>query len=194
MDELLGMLQSCLNAFGERMHAIGADQWDGPTPDTDWSVADLAEHVVEEHRWVPPLMNGHDLDAAGKIVEGMKSPAGEQRGSDLVAEWDHVARASAEAFGAPDALDQLVSLSRGPTPARQYLGEMIFDLVVHSWDLGTAVSFTGELPADAVAFIYGQVQAMGDMSGSGMFAPPVEVPDSAAMIDKLVAATGRNPH
>ena len=41
---------------------------------------------------------------------------------------------SAEAFGELDALDRTVSLSRGPTPARQYLTEMVFDLIVHSWD------------------------------------------------------------
>jgi hypothetical protein len=31
------------------------------------------------------------------------------------------------------------------------------------------------------------------MSGSGMFAAPVPVPDDAPTIDKLVALTGRNP-
>jgi hypothetical protein len=35
---------------------------------------------------------------------------------------------------------------------------------------------------------------MGDLSGSGMFAPPVDCADDAPTIDKLVAATGRRPN
>lgn len=194
MDKLLSMFQDGVREFGARVHAIGPDQWNAPTPDTDWSVTDLVAHLVEEHRWVPPLLHGHDLEAAGKIVEGAASTRRHAEvGSDLADEWEDASRASVDAFGAEGALERTVSLSRGPTPARQYLGEMIFDLVVHSWDLGASIGYAGGLPDDAVEFVYEQVKAMGDLSGTGMFAPPVHCPDDAPTIDKLVAATGRTP-
>jgi uncharacterized protein (TIGR03086 family) len=194
MDKLLSMFQDGVREFGARVHAIAPDQWNAPTPDTDWSVTDLVAHLVDEHRWVPPLLHGHDLEAAGKIVEGAASTRRDaDLGSDLAAEWGDVSRASVDAFGEEGALDRTVSLSRGPTPARQYLGEMIFDLVVHSWDLGAAIGYAGALPDDAVEFVYEQVKAMGDLSGTGMFAAPVGCPDDAPTIDKLVAATGRTP-
>ena len=35
-------------------------------------------------------------------------------------------------------MDRMVALSRGPTPVPAYLDEMLIDVTVHSWDLGTA--------------------------------------------------------
>jgi uncharacterized protein (TIGR03086 family) len=191
--ELLGMYDAGLREFGARVKAVDASQWGSPSPCSEWSVSDLVDHVVEEHRWVPPLMHGHDLAAAGKIVESTTPLAEDRSSADRAAEWDDVARASSEAVNEPGALDRTVSLSRGPTPAPQYLGEMIFDLIVHGWDLGKAIGYQGEFPADAVEFVYGQVKQMGDLSGSGVFGPPIEVPDSASTMDKLLGATGRNP-
>jgi uncharacterized protein (TIGR03086 family) len=194
MDELLGMFHDGVREFGARVKAIDASQWGLATPDTEWCVADLVAHVVDEHRWVPPLLHGHDLDAAGKIVEGAASTRHDaELGSDLAAEWEDASRASLEAVGEADALDRSVALSRGQTPARQYLGEMIFDLVLHSWDLGTAIGYRADLPPNAVEFTYSQVKEMGDLSATGLFAAPIEVPDNASTMDKLLAATGRNP-
>ncbi|MCU1659873.1 MAG: hypothetical protein JWO57_4529 [Pseudonocardiales bacterium] len=193
MDEL-AMLQSGLREFGVRVHAIDPDQWGAPTPATEWSVTDLVGHVVDEHRWAPPLLHGHDLDAAAKIVEGVASTRHDvSMGSDLAAEWDDAATASVEAFGEPGALDRTVSLSRGPTPVRDYLGEMILDLTVHAWDLGKAIGYSEPLPEDLVRPVYQDVVEMGDLSSSGVFHAPVDVPDDAPVIDKLVAATGRDP-
>ena len=87
-----------------------------------------------------------------------------------------------------------VELSRGTTPARDYLREMTIDLIVHAWDLGAAIGFAEPLPEQLVTRIESQVRDWGDMSGSGYFAAPVPVPDDAPTIDRLVAATGRDPN
>jgi uncharacterized protein (TIGR03086 family) len=194
MDQLLAMYRSGVDEFGARTRAIREEQWDAPTPDTEWSVANLVDHLLDEQRWVPPLMHGHDLDAAAKIVAGAASTRGSaSSATEAAALWDDVARASVEAFGEPDALARDVALSRGPTPAVRYIVEMIFDLIVHSWDLGKAIGYAGVLPQDAAAFLYEQVKAMGDLSETGMFDKPVVVPDNACTMDKLIALTGRDP-
>ncbi|MDT4932648.1 MAG: hypothetical protein QOK11_540 [Pseudonocardiales bacterium] len=192
MDALLGMFHDGVGEFGARVKAVDAGQWGSPTPDTDWCVADLVGHLTEEHRWIPPLLDGHDLEAAGKIVAAASVARGSGVG-DLAAEWEGAARASLDAVGEPDALERSVALSRGSTPARQYLAEMIFDLVLHSWDLGTAIGYRGEFPPETVEFVYSQVKDMGDLSGTGMFAAPVDVLESAPTMTKLLAATGRTP-
>jgi len=175
--------------------AIPDDGWDGATPATEWTVTELVEHVVDEHRWVPPLVHGHDLQTAEQIVNGSKSTRNDpERGLDLKAEWHDVASGSAQAFGEPDALQRQVTLSRGPTPCPQYLDEMIFDLVVHGWDLGQAIGYPEPIPEELAAPVYEAVQNMGDLSSFGdMFAPAVSVPQDASTLDKLVAHTGRNP-
>jgi uncharacterized protein (TIGR03086 family) len=194
MDDELGTFLTAQRAFGDRVHAVREDQWQAPTPDTEWTVADLVAHLVEEHRWMPPLLHGQDLETAGKVVAGARSlPVDGGVGANRAEEWDEAAVGSADAVSEDGALDRTVALSRGPTPARDYVAEMIFDLVVHAWDLGTAIGYPEPLPADVVEQVYEQVQQLGDLAATGMFEEPVSVPDDAPTIDKLVALTGRNP-
>jgi uncharacterized protein (TIGR03086 family) len=195
MDELVSKFLAAQRAFTERVHAVREDQWAAPTTCSQWDVAALVSHVIDEDRWVAPLIHGHDLESAGKIVEGTRSlPVDGGVGANLVQEWDDASLTAADAFGEDGAMDRTVALSRGETPARDYIGEMIFDHLVHSWDLGKAIGYTGPLPDDVIDAVYGMAKAMGDLSAFGeMFAPAVPVPDDASTLDKLVALTGRDP-
>lgn len=194
MDELLEMFLTATREFGARVHAVRDDQWGAATPDTEWNVGDLVGRLVDEHRWLPPLFHGLDLDSARKVVEGTRDlPVDGGVGANLAESWDEAAAASHDAVTEGDALERTVELSRGPTPARDYLGEMTFDLTVHAWDLGTAIGHEQPLPEQLVAFVYDRVKDV-DFSGSDLFQPAVEVDHDAPTIDKLVARTGRAPH
>jgi uncharacterized protein (TIGR03086 family) len=70
---------------------------------------------------------------------------------------------------------------------------MVFDLTVHSWDLGKAIGYDELLPRELVEFVLANMPGSGDLSGSGLFAEPVDVGDDAAPQDRLIAATGRDP-
>lgn len=190
MDNLLAKFGSGLDAFGERVAAVGAGDWSKPTPCSDWTVADLVDHVIDEQLWFPPLLGGHDLAAAERIVEGAK----ESSGGDRAANWLSAAIGSRQATADPDVLGRTVSLSRGPTPAEQYVMEMYFDLVVHAWDLGRAIGFAQPIPDELAGPVYDLARHMAaDLAGSGMFHPPVGVPDDAPAMDKLAGLTGRDP-
>ena len=194
MDDPLEMFLTGVRVFGDRVRAITEEQWSAPTPDTEWTVADLVEHLIDEHRWAAPLLHGLDLDSAAKVVEGSRRlPVDGGVGANFAELWSEAAIASVDAFTADGALDRSVALARGDTPARSYLGEMIFDLTVHAWDLAKAIGFPDPLPEDLVVHAYEQVAAAGDMSASGLFAAPVEVPDDAPIVHRLIAATGRDP-
>jgi len=194
MDEQLQIFLSAQREFGARVHAVSEDQWSARTPDTEWTVADLVAHLVDEHRWAAPLLHGLDLESAGKVVEGTRDlPADGGVGANLAESWDEAATTSADAFTAEGTLDRQVALSRGSTPVRTYLDEMISDLVVHAWDLGRAIDYPQPLPDEPVAYVYQRFADAGDLSGSGFFDPPRDVPDDAPLIDRLVAATGRDP-
>ena len=50
-----------VEAWADRVNAVGPDQWDEPTPCRDWTVRELVNHVVGEDRWTVPLVEGqHD--------------------------------------------------------------------------------------------------------------------------------------
>ena len=193
--DLLDAFLRAQRAFGERVHAVREDQWELPTPDDKWNVTELVRHLVEEHRWAAPLLHGHDLESAAKIVEGSRRlPAEGGVGANVAEEWDEAATESADAFSEDGALDRTITLSRGPTPATDYVREMIFDLIVHGWDLQTAIGFSGDFPDDIVEFVYGVAKDLGDLAASGMFNAPVQVDDDAPTMHKLVALTGRTPN
>lgn len=194
MDELLAMFLAGQRAFGDRVRAIAEAQWSAPTPDADWSVAELVDHLVEQHRWLPPLVHGLDLDAAGEIVAGTRTlPVDGGVGSNHAELWDEAATNSSDAVVEPGALEREVALSRGPTPARQYLLEMTIDLVIHSWDLGAAIGYAEPLPAELVDFAYHEVKGWGDVSASDYFGAPVTTSPDASTEHKLVGLTGRDP-
>src|SRR5579875_616319 len=193
-DVLLDLFLAAQRTFGERVHAVGDDRWSAGTPCTEWSVAQLVGHLIEENRWVAPLLHGHDLDSAGKIVAGARSlPVDGGVGADRAEEWDEAATEAADAASADGALSRTVTLSRGASPAKDYLAELTVDHVVHSWDLQRAIGFGSDLPGELVEFAYGMLRDVGDMSGSGVFAAPVDVPGDAPLVDRLVALTGRDP-
>ena len=193
-DDVVQLFLAGQRAFGERVAAISEDQWSAPTPDADWSVLDLVDHLVEQHRWLPPLLRGLDLESAGEVVAGSRTlPADGGVGSNHAELWDEAATAAADAVVEPGVLDREVALSRGVTPAAQYLREMTIDLAVHSWDLGRAIGFSDALPAELVDFAHREASAWGDLSGTEFFGPPVDVASDASTLDQLVALTGRDP-
>jgi uncharacterized protein (TIGR03086 family) len=187
MSELIPLLDSALDAFTARVEAVREDQWTAPTPCTEWNVAELVMHIVDEHRWAPPLLAGHDLKTSADIVAGTSD-----RG-DPARNWDAAATESRRAFGEPGVLDRTVELSRGATPVSDYLGEMIGDMVIHSWDLGKAIGYDQPLPEPLVEFTYRTFSGVGDLSSTGLFGKPVPVGDDASKEDKLVALAGRDP-
>jgi uncharacterized protein (TIGR03086 family) len=190
-DDLIMTFRTAQAAFTVRVHAVASDQWELGTPDEQWTVADLLWHLVDEHRWARPLLAGLNLGEAAAVAAGLGPDS--RDGATLVREWDRAAASSAAAFGAVGALTGSVAISRGRVPASEYLEEMILDLVVHAWDLGTAIGYRRPLPASAVAAIYPLAQAIVDRTPRGMFDPPAEAGADAPLIDRLVALTGRRP-
>jgi uncharacterized protein (TIGR03086 family) len=194
MDDLLALFRTASDEFGARVHAVTEEQWSAATPDTEWTVADLVKHLIDEHRWMPPLLHGLDLDSAEKVVAGTRDlPVDGGVGANLAESWDEAATASRAATAEEDALQRTVTLSRGDTPAEQYVAEMTFDAIVHAWDLGKAIGFSEPLPEELVVWAWEQVPQLDDLAATGLFAPPVEVAEDAPLIDRLVAATGRQP-
>jgi uncharacterized protein (TIGR03086 family) len=190
MKNVRDLFDHGVQRFSTYVQTIGPDDWDKPTPNRDWNVSALVEHLIDEHRWMPPLIDGHDLSTAQTMVAGLASAST----GDHAGDWADASLASLQAVGEPGALERTVQLSRGPTPAQEYVVEMVFDLAVHSWDLGKALGKDEQVPDELATFLYPIIMGMGDLSGTGMFDPPVSVPDHAPVCDKLIAATGRNPY
>jgi uncharacterized protein (TIGR03086 family) len=186
MTELNALFQRAAEAFGRHVHAIGEGQWHDPTPCTDWDVRMLMNHVTVEQLWVPPLVRGSTVADVGDRFDG------DQLGDDPFATWDAALEESLGAFGAPGALDKTVSLSGGERATAEYCWEMTTDALIHSWDLARGIGADETLDAELVDLVYERTLPIAEhLQETGLFAPPVAVPDDATLQTKLLAIFGR---
>jgi uncharacterized protein (TIGR03086 family) len=187
-NDVLDLHRRALEEFGRRVHAVRADQWGCPTPCKDWEVRNLVNHLVSEQLWVPPLLAGKRIaDLGAGFADG------DVLGSDPVAAWDAAAAAATAAFAAEGALERTVHLSYADRPAEEYAREMVFDLVVHSWDLARGISVDDTVDPALVEAVYAQIEPDTDLAASGLFDEPVPVPADSDEQTKLIAFTGRQP-
>src|SRR5918993_2181231 len=173
-SDVLELYRRALDEFGRRVHAVRPDQWGCPTPCKDWEGRKLVNHLVAEQLWVPPLLAGATVAELGDTFA-----AGDVLGADPVAAWDAASAAARAAFAGPGAMRRTVHLSYADRPGEEYAREMIFDLVVHSWDLARGISVDDTVDPDLVEAVYGRLEPDVDLSASGLFAEPVPVPPDA---------------
>ena len=56
--DIPAMFRAAVAEFDARIRQIGDHQWQAATPDEDWAVRDLVNHVAVEDLWAPPLLAG----------------------------------------------------------------------------------------------------------------------------------------
>ena len=54
-SDVLALYRRAQDAFGARLHEVGDDRWAAATPCGEWTVRDLANHVLSEVCWAVPL-------------------------------------------------------------------------------------------------------------------------------------------
>ncbi|HET6500162.1 MAG TPA: TIGR03086 family metal-binding protein [Amycolatopsis sp.] len=186
--DLLDAHAEALHEFDLAVHRIADDRWDAPTPCTEWSVRDLVNHLVSEQLWVPPLLAGATLDEVGDRFDG------DVLGEDPVGAWESASAAARAAWTEAGATGRRVHLSYGTAGAAEYGWQMVGDLAVHAWDLATALGEPQPIRADVAEELIEKFRPMMPLwQGTGLFDPPVPVPESAPGADRLVALTGRRP-
>ena len=172
--------------FDRRVDAIRADQWNAPTPCSEWDVRTLVNHLVYEAQWAPDLFAGKTVEEVGDRYEG------DLLGDDPLRSWRDSNAAARSAIAESGALERTVHLSFGDVPGSEYLSQLTLDLAVHGWDLARAIGADETIDPALVASILPYVEANADMiTGSGVFGDPVAVPNDADDQTRLLALLGR---
>ena len=179
------LLERAAADFGKRLAAVG-DRWTAPTPDDEWDVRALVNHVTGELLWLEPLLAGTTIADVGDRLDG------DILGDDPVATWNSALTAASAAIAAVDAA-ATVHLSYGDRTAEEYLFEVGADVLIHTWDLARAVGADDRLdPAlvEVVAAWFPEAEAM--WRGAGVIAARPAVPADADAQTQLLAAFGRD--
>jgi uncharacterized protein (TIGR03086 family) len=185
--DLAGLFSRSVDLFGARLPLIG-DRWRDPTPDTDWDVRALVNHVLNEDLWAPPLLRGMTIAEVGDRFDG------DQLGDDPQAVWAQAAAASIAVVSEEGALDRTVHVSFGDISGREYVSQLTCDHLIHGWDLARAIGIDERLDPELVEFAYDYLAPQVDgWRSAGAFGPKVEVAAGASPQDQLLALTGRQP-
>ena len=183
-DHLALLTRACA-VFGEQLQQVGDDDWERPTPCTDWDVQALVAHVVIGDAQVPMIVRGEqiarELDASPSIL-----------GPNPLATWRGTALAMLRAFAEPGVLARRYEHPVGHVTGRRILGFRLTDSLVHGWDLARACGrdlvLDDELAEYCLAFWWPLATGLPD---SGFYATAVMPRDGAPAGERLLALLGR---
>lgn len=185
----LDQLAQLLDATGELIAGVRADQWNAPTPCTDWTVRDLVNHIVGGNRLFTGILRGEINLQPG----GPPRPPIDWLGDDPPAAYRTAATALLEAFGQPGVMQQTFTVPFGSVPGAVALHLRNTELLAHGWDLaratGQATRFPDEVVEQELAFSRSSLGAIPPTRSP--FAAPQPVADDAPTIDRLAALLGR---
>jgi uncharacterized protein (TIGR03086 family) len=184
----LGTLyRSTVESWSGKVSAIADDQWDLPTPCSDWTVRDLVNHVVGEDLWTPPLVDGRTIEEVGDQFDG------DLLGDDPIGTAQAAAAAAITATGVALPAGGTVHLSFGDTPIEEYVWQLLSDHLVHEWDLAAAIGAPRTLDPTAVGEVAGWFANWEELyRGAGVIGTRVEVADADPQ-SVLLAGFGRDP-
>ncbi len=172
-DSPMDQLARALDQAGRALETITPDTLDLPTPCSEWTVRQLAEHVASDPTRMAQMGRGEKVDFGAD--PGI--PVGEL--------------ATAFRAGADELLTQMRDL---PEDEQGSAGFWIAEFAVHSWDLaqgtGAGIALDDSIAETGLAAMkHGLTQ---DRRGAA-FAPEVQVPTDASAYERLAAFSGRDP-
>ncbi|MFZ4811500.1 MAG: TIGR03086 family protein [Ilumatobacteraceae bacterium] len=174
--------------FSEIIAAVPDSAWSNPACCTGWTTIDPIRHL---NAWVPALFGKGGLDLTGRASAG----------DDPLVVWEELRAAIQAALDDPDVAGREIDL--GPAGRHRVdrgIDQFVTgDVVVHAWDVATAAALDWPIERivdeQVAAEMAPALTAIADMLvASGHYAPAVPVADNANAQERLIAATGRDPH
>lgn len=179
------LMQQAGELFLARLELVPDGAWNNATPCPEWSVREVAAHVVNGFALVPSLLAHERPDPA-------------QRNRDnLGGSPDQAARAAlksaVEALSQPGALDVMITAPAGEMPARMFALVRMADTVIHTWDMSSGAGIDTTIPADLIQAVLAASPApfLEGARRAGVFGPAVPVDSDADQQTALLALYGR---
>lgn len=162
------------------LHGIAADDLEKQTPCREFDVAGLTDH----------LMNS--ITVLGGAA-GAEFP--ERDRTDSVERQVVLAGRPALDAWKRRGLDGTVPFGESEAPATVMAGILSLEFLVHAWDYAAAVGREVNAPDSLTDYVMGLATNVITPQGRTRagFDDPVDIPDDAGSLDRLLAFTGRRP-
>jgi uncharacterized protein (TIGR03086 family) len=174
--------------FDKTLTTVAPSDWDTPSACADWTVRDVAGHVIWGQRQLAAWATG-GTDPSPEGAPGTPHPA-VMTGDDPLATW-RSARAEADAALTTESLARLTTIpGMGEVPLVAIVALLTCDLTAHTWDIGHPLGQAVRLPAPLVAASHGWALAH-LVRRPGFFGPELTPPPDADDQTRMLAFLGR---
>jgi uncharacterized protein (TIGR03086 family) len=167
---------------------VDASQLGRPTPDTDWDVRTLLNHLIV---WTSFSLEARaNGESVGQDVIDRDFAADPGFAAVYRAQLDRAVAAWAD----PAAWERSLNVMGSPTPAGDVAALNIAEMVLHGWDLAVATGQVYTVSEGAAAAALRAVEANAELFRQYKgFADSVEVPPTASVLDRVLGLSGRDP-
>ena len=176
------------DTFDTVLAAVPGDRWDTPSRCTEWTVRDVAGHVIWGQEQLRHWATGQDYPV-DTGAPGAPHPA-EMAGDNPVATW-RTARERSVATLTDEALGRMISLpGLGEIPVQAMVVAFATDQLAHAWDIGHALGITVRLDPELVAGSFAWARQR-ILRAPGFFGPELTPPADADEQTRWLAFLGR---
>lgn len=181
--DIVDQLGRAIDETGRLVAGVAPDQWELPTPCTEWNVRTLVGHLVR----------GNQNSAAVALGEPRQPDPIADLGGDPIAAYRQSAQELKHAWADRSLLERAYPGPFGMIPGPVLLQLRLADNITHGWDLARATGQTPRYDEDVVetALTFTRQNLGGERRPGGPFAPPVDVSPDRPAIDRLAAFMGR---
>src|SRR4051812_42840500 len=167
--------------FTDRVLAVSPEEWDNPSPCTEWTARDVVGHLTE---WIPGFFGPVGVDFP--VVPSVQD--------DPVVAWVTVQEAIANALADPDMAVKQVDTPFGSQSFAETVDMIVTgDVFTHTWDLSRATGQSEILDPEQLQRMIAGMGAIPEeaMRADGMFGPKLDVPEDADDQTRFLAYVGR---
>jgi uncharacterized protein (TIGR03086 family) len=185
---LLDPYRRAQNGFDTVLRAVPADNWDAPSACAEWTLRDIAGHVIWGQEQLAHWATGQEY-GRNEGAHGTRHP-GQMAGTDPGATW-RAARAASDQTLTDEALDRCVTLpALGERPVSAIVTLLVTDLLAHTWDIGHALDLDVQIDADLIpgSFAWARDNII---RVPGFFGPELAPPPDADEQTRWLAYLGR---
>lgn len=179
--DVLSSAEESLTVLRKAVHALGDADLGRQTPCTEYDVAALTGHLMGSIT----TLGG----AAGAEFDRLDSSDSVERQVILAA------RPALDAWRSRGTDGTVTLGSFGEVPAEMVVRILSIEFLIHAWDYAKTTGQQVQSTEALAEYVYDLARDTITPQGRGGagFADPVEVPDDASVLDKLIAFTGRDP-
>jgi uncharacterized protein (TIGR03086 family) len=162
------------------LHGIAKDDESNQTPCREFDVAKLTDHLMNSITTIGGMAGAQfpDRDREDSVERQVVLA-----GRPALDAWRR------------RGLEGTVPFGSGEAPAKMMAGILSLEFLVHAWDYAAAVGREVNAPDSLTDYVMGLAKTIITPEGRSRagFDDPIELPDEAGSLERLLAYTGRRP-